>query len=113
MARKQENGEMGATWVADAGYDEELVKKVACFHVDAFRFEMGRDFSGQLAEALDMEVVPAIAALPSITPLCMAALLPGAAEAYAVVDAGGKVGARVGSSVLTDVNDRMKSYPRP
>jgi hypothetical protein len=85
-----------------------LPGKVACFHVDAFRFEMGRDFSGQLAEALDMEVVPAIAALPSITPLCMAALLPGAAESYAVVDAGGKVGARVGSSVLTDVNERMK-----
>lgn len=85
-----------------------LPGKVACFHVDAFRFEMGRDFSGQLAEALDMEVMPAIAVLPSITPLCMAALLPGAAESYAVVDAGGKVGARVGSSVLTDVNERMK-----
>jgi len=85
-----------------------LSGRVACFYVDAFRFEMGRDFSGQLVEALDMEVVPAIAALPSITPLCMAALLPGAAEAYAVVDAGGKVGARVGTSVLTDVTERMK-----
>lgn len=85
-----------------------LSGRVACFHVDAFRFEMGMDFSGQLAEALDMEVVPAIAALPSITPLCMAALLPGAAESYAVVDAGGKVGARIGSSVLTDVIERMK-----
>jgi hypothetical protein len=85
-----------------------LAGRVACFHVDAFRFEMGRDFSGQLAEALDMEVVPAIAALPSITPLCMAALLPGAAESYAVVDAGGKVGARVGASILTDVTERMK-----
>jgi hypothetical protein len=85
-----------------------LPGRVACFHEDAFRFEMGLDFSGQLAEALDMEVVPAIAALPSITPLCMAALLPGAAESYAVVDAGGKAGARIGSSVLTDVNERMK-----
>jgi len=85
-----------------------LSGRVACFHVDAFRFEMGRDFSGQLAEALDMEVVPAIAVLPSITPLCMAALLPGAAESYSVVDAGGKVGARIGTSVLTDVNERMK-----
>lgn len=85
-----------------------LPGKVAYFLVDAFRFEMGLDFSGQLAEALDMEVVPAIAALPSITPLCMAALLPGAAESYAVVDAGGKAGARIGSSVLADVNDRMK-----
>lgn len=85
-----------------------LSGRVACFHVDAFRFEMGRDFSGQLVEALDMEVVPAIAVLPSITPLCMAALLPGAAESYAVVDAGGKVGARIGTSVLTDVNERMK-----
>ncbi|MCX6877531.1 MAG: PglZ domain-containing protein [Verrucomicrobia bacterium] len=85
-----------------------LSGRVACFHVDAFRFEMGQDFSGQLAEALDMEVVPAIAVLPSITPLCMAALLPGAAEAYAVVDAGDKVGARIGTSVLTGVNERMK-----
>jgi hypothetical protein len=81
--------------------------KVAIFHVDALRFEMGSDLTGQIPEAKDLTLEAAIVVLPSITPLGMAALLPGAAESYSVVDAGGKVGARIGSKVLCDVKDRM------
>ncbi len=36
-----------------------------CALMAALGTEMGRDFSGQLVEALDMEVLPAIAVLPS------------------------------------------------
>lgn len=84
-----------------------LAGKVAVFHVDAMRFEMGADLAGQLPEAKDLKVEAAIAVLPSITPLGMAALLPGAAESYSVVESGGKLGARVGTQVLTDVKGRM------
>ena len=84
-----------------------LAGKVAVFHVDAMRFEMGADLAGQLSEAKDLKVEAAIAVLPSITPLGMAALLPGAAESYSVVEAGSKLGARVGGQVLTDAKARM------
>ena len=86
---------------------EPLVGKVAVFHVDAMRFEMGADLAGQLPEAKDLKVEAALAVLPSITPLGMAALLPGAAESYSVVESAGKLGARVGGQVLIDVKARM------
>ncbi len=81
--------------------------KVAIFHVDALRFEMGMELARQLPEAKDLLVEPAIAVLPSITPLGMAALLPGAAESYSVVESGGKLGAKVDSQFLTDAKGRM------
>lgn len=81
--------------------------RVAVFHVDAMRFEMGADLAGQLPEAKDLKVEAAIAVLPSITPLGMAALLPGAAESYSVVESGGRLGARVNGQVLTDAKARM------
>lgn len=84
-----------------------LPGKVAWFHVDAMRFEMARELGRQLSEAIESELTPAIAVLPSITPLCMAALLPGASASYAVVEHQGKAAARIGSSVLGDIADRM------
>ena len=84
-----------------------LPGKVAWFHVDAMRFEMAGELARQLSEAAEVEVTPAVAALPSITPLCMAALLPGASASYAVIEHEGKAAARIGSSILGDVGDRM------
>jgi hypothetical protein len=86
---------------------QPLPGKVAWFHVDAMRFEMAPELARQLSEAAESEIVPAVAALPSITPLCMAALLPGASASYAVVEQDGKAAARVGTAVLGDVADRM------
>lgn len=87
---------------------ESLPGKIAWFHVDALRYEMGVDLLRQLSEAVDAEITPAIATLPSITPLCMAALLPGAAASYSVVAQDGKVGGKIGDSVLQNVTERMK-----
>ncbi len=84
-----------------------LPGKVAWFHVDAMRFEMAGELARQLSEAAEVEVTPAVAALPSITPLCMAALLPGASASYAVIEHEGKAAARIGSSIVGDVGDRM------
>lgn len=86
---------------------QSLPGKVAWFHVDAMRFEMAPELARQLSEAAETEITPAVAALPSITPLCMAALLPGASASYAVVEHGGKAAARVGTAILGDVADRM------
>ena len=86
---------------------ESLPGKVAWFHVDAMRFEMAHDLASQLPEASEVEVTPAVAALPSITPICMAALLPGASASYAVVEDKGKASARIGKTVLGDVGERM------
>jgi hypothetical protein len=84
-----------------------LPGKVAWFHVDAMRFEMVRELARQLSEAAEVEITPAVAVLPSITPLCMAALLPGASGSYAVVAHEGKAAAKIGTAVLSDVAGRM------
>jgi hypothetical protein len=84
-----------------------LPGKVAWFHVDAMRFEMAYELARLLSESAETELTPAIAALPSITPLCMAALLPGASSSYSVVEHNGKAAARIGHIVLSDVSDRM------
>ncbi len=81
--------------------------KVAVFFVDAMRFEMGTDFAAQVPEAKDLKIEAAISVLPSITTLGMAALLPGAAESYSVVEVGGKLAAKVDGQALSEVKARM------
>ena len=54
---------------------------VAYFMVDALRYELGQDLAGALRrqfEGGDVEILPAISLLPSITPVGMANLCPGA-----------------------------------
>jgi len=82
--------------------------RTAYFLVDALRFEMGVDLAQQLQGALDLTVRPAIAALPSITPVGMAALLPGASASFAVVDHKGKIAAKVEGSVMPGLSERLK-----
>jgi hypothetical protein len=59
--------------------------RLAYFLVDSLRFEMGVELARKLQGAEDLEVRPAVAALPTITPAGMAALLPGAAAGFSVV----------------------------
>ena len=77
----------------------ELVEKagsrVAYFLVDALRFEMGVELKNLLAGSEDLVLRPAIAALPTITPVGMAALLPRAAASFDVVDPNGSLAARI------------------
>ena len=90
----------------------ELVEKarsrVAYFLVDALRFEMGVELTKLLAGSEDLTLRPAIACLPTITPVGMAALLPGASAHFDVVDADGALAARIESVVLKDATGRMK-----
>lgn len=80
----------------------------AYFVVDALRFEMGVDLAKQLQGAKDLSIRPAIAALPSITPVGMAALLPAASGSFAVVDQKGKLAVSIEGSVMPGLAERLK-----
>jgi len=87
---------------------QAMGRRVAYFLVDVFRYEMGAELAAQLQGVRDLTVRPAAAALPSITPVGMAALLPGASASFAVVDQRGKLAARVEGSVLAGWSERLK-----
>lgn len=83
-------------------------KPVAFFLVDAMRFEMGVELAERLPKTTEVSVRAAVSALPSITPIGMAALLPGASASFSVVEQGGKLGARIEDSFLPDLASRRK-----
>jgi len=82
--------------------------RVAYFFVDAMRFEMGVDLIEQLAGAQELRLQPAVAALPSITPMGMAALLPGASSSFSVVEHKGALASKIGDAILPSVRERLK-----
>ncbi len=87
-------------------------KPVAYFLVDAMRYEMGVELAQRLrpaetGPAVEVHIEPAVAALPSITPVGMAALLPGASANFAVIEQGGALGARIEGTFLRDSVSRQ------
>ena len=82
--------------------------RVAYFFVDAMRFEMGADLVEQLSGAQELRLQPAVSVLPSITPMGMAALLPGASSSFSVVEHKGKLASKIGDSVLPALPERLK-----
>lgn len=87
---------------------EPVRGRVAYFFVDAMRFEMAADLIEQLEGAQELRLVPAVGALPSITPIGMAALLPGASSSFSVVDHKGKLAARISDTTMPGLAERMK-----
>lgn len=83
-------------------------KPVAFLLVDAMRFEMGVELSERLPSGSEVAVRPAVVALPSITPIGMAALMPGASASFSVVEQGGKLGVRIDDAFLPDLAARKK-----
>src|SRR5690606_16972112 len=57
---------------------EQHGRKVAYIMVDAFRYELAAEFASKLTGIGEVELHPTAAYLPTITPVGMAALLPGA-----------------------------------
>ena len=82
--------------------------RVAYFFVDAMRYEMGADLVEQLEGAEELSLQPAVGVLPSITPLGMGALLPGASASYSVVEHKGRLATKIGDHLLPDQGKRMK-----
>jgi hypothetical protein len=87
---------------------ENAGSRVGYFLVDALRFEMGVELKKLLDGSENLVLRPAIAALPTITPVGMAALLPGASARFDVVEAGGDLAARIEKITLKDTTARMK-----
>jgi hypothetical protein len=83
-------------------------KPVAYFLVDAMRFEMGVELAERLPKTSEVSVRAAVGALPSITPVGMAALQPGASSSFSVVEQRGILGARIDDSFLPDLAARKK-----
>jgi hypothetical protein len=86
----------------------EQPKPVAYFLVDAMRFEMGVELAERIPKTAEVIVRPAVCALPSITPIGMAALQPGAAASFSVVERAGTLGARIDDAFLPDLAARKK-----
>ncbi len=83
-------------------------RPVAYFLVDAMRFEMGVELAERLPKTSEVSVRAAVVALPSITPIGMAALMPGASASYSVVEQNWKLGARIDGVFLPDLASRKK-----
>lgn len=86
----------------------ERPKPVAYFLVDALRFEMGVELAERLPKTSEVSVRHAASALPSITPIGMAALQPGASSSFSVIEQGDKLGARIEDAFLPDLTARKK-----
>ena len=83
---------------------------VAYFLVDAMRFEMGLELADALSEAESLTVDPTLAALPTITPIGMAALMPGAAADFCIIESGGQLAARLEGTAVRNWSERWKQW---
>lgn len=88
--------------------------RIAYVWVDALRYEMGRELAAGLRESFDVELDAAIAAVPTVTEIGMAALLPGEDKRVVVSPvAEGKLALNVGGQIIKDRKDRigfMRAY---
>ncbi|MDT0631436.1 PglZ domain-containing protein [Rubrivirga litoralis] len=81
---------------------------VAYLVADALRYEMAAELAQRLDGALDLRLRPAIAALPSVTVVGMAALLPGAGASFRLGAVKGKLAPSVGETPLPGLPARQK-----
>ena len=83
-------------------------QKVAYVWVDALRFEMARELARLFKEDFETDLRPAVSAVPTITEIGMAALLPGAHESAKVVNVGGgTLAVQIGDTVIKNRKDRV------
>lgn len=86
----------------------EKGRKTAYFLVDALRYEMGVELVDGMGDDFDISVEPALATLPSITPIGMAALLPAAEKGMELTSAAGRLGVVIQGQTLRDRQSRME-----
>lgn len=84
--------------------------RVAYLMVDALRYELGFELNKQLVEDADSQLSVAFATLPSITPVGMASLLPGAYEHLSVSVEDGKTKALYKGKPVGAVDQRMSVF---
>jgi hypothetical protein len=82
--------------------------KTAYVWVDALRFEMGRELAHSLQDGFSVKTEAAVAAVPTITEIGMAALLPGEVKQVIASPAGeGKLALDVDGTIIKDRKDRI------
>jgi hypothetical protein len=87
---------------------QESGRRVAYILVDALRYELGVALHAQLADTEQVELISACAQLPSVTPVGMASLLPGAGQALRLLKEGQGFVAAIGETRLVQVGHRME-----
>jgi hypothetical protein len=85
-----------------------LPKPLAIVAVDAMRYEIGAELAERLGRSGEVKLRAAIAALPSITPVGMAAILPGAGAGFSIAEKAGRFGAIIGDVFLPDLPSRQR-----
>ena len=86
---------------------QESGHKVAFFMIDSLRYELGVALEQQLAEDDPVELIAAMAQLPSITSVGMASLLPDAGNNIKLTKEDNKVTPFLGTAKITSVKQRM------
>jgi hypothetical protein len=82
-------------------------QKVAYLWVDALRFELARELAQTLGTGYQVELAPALATLPTVTLVGMAALCPGAHEGLALVEQKGALELVLAGRSLRDRKGRV------
>lgn len=91
---------------------QESGRRVALLLIDALRYELGVELQKQAAEDGQVELQAAFAWLPSVTPVGMASLLPGAGQDLRLVRKDDKLVPMLGEQALTTVAQRMEVLRR-
>lgn len=86
--------------------------RVAYLMIDALRYELGVALEKQLAEDGVVELKPALAQLPSVTPVGMASLLPGAGQTLTLSKQGESIVPMLGDQAIATVAQRMEVFRR-
>lgn len=85
-------------------------RRVAYFHVDALRYELGVELHRQLADMGAAAIQAALAQLPTVTPVGMSSLLPEAGKKLSIQREGKDLVASIDGQRLTSVASRMKIF---
>jgi len=81
--------------------------KTAYIWVDALRYEMARELAQTLGAERDIKLTPALAAVPTITAIGMAALLPGAQHATLVSAGKQRLALDINGTIIKERKDRI------
>ena len=85
----------------------ESGRRVALIMVDALRYELGVTLHRQLAETEQPEIRAVCAQLPTVTPVGMASLLPGAGSGLRLCKEGDGFSVALGGAKIVSVSNRM------
>ena len=104
-----------ARHAAHAGLFELHVKpalqaegKVACFLVDALRYEMAAELIEGLKAEFETTISPVLGCLPGITPVGMAALMPGTQDGLLLAPSSDRLEVRIGDAPVSTRTQRLE-----